>query len=203
MIKTTVIDLLDSFIPITIRSNRNLSREELVRTRAMLAILGFSIIVPVILIVIFIALQIFTGNDFSRNVYILMVIETVLISQHIYFQSYGNLRITAGAYALQFLLVIVGFTLVSGGLSSPLITLLLASPMVAYMTMGQRAGVLHIIAVLLTVIGLLLQHTLGLHLPNMTYKANYPYTAAIACGVALSILAMFLLIFEDLLRHRK
>lgn len=197
-----LINLLDSFTPVTIRNNRTLPHEELIRTRAMLAILGFSIVVPLALLVIYIFLQFVTANDFSRNIYILMLVETVLISQHIYFQSYGNLRITAGVYSLQFLLVISIFTAISGGVKSPLIPLLICAPMIAYMTMGLRAGLLHIAVVLLVVIGLLLMHINGLGQLDIGQKANYPYTLTIACGVTLLIMAMFLLVFEELVRRK-
>lgn len=197
-----IIDLLDTFIPAVIRNNHDLSQQELIRVRAMLAILGFSIVVPVLLLIIYVALQFLTDNDFSRNVYILMLVETVLMSQHIYFQSYGNLRITAGAYSLQFLLVIAVFALISGALQSPLIPLLICAPMIAYMTMGLRAGLLHIAAVLLVIVGFLLMQIKEISYLDIGYKANYPYTLTIACGVTLLILAMFLVIFEELVRNK-
>ena len=203
MLRITIINLLDNFIPVILRSTHSLSHEQLVRTRAMLAMLGFSIVVPVLLLVVYILLQILTQNDFSRDIYILLVLEIVLISEHIYFQSYGNLRITAGVYSLLFLFIVIAFTLLSGGITSPLISLLVAAPMVAYMTMGLRAGLLHIAVVLLIVFAFLLMHVLRIDFPNISLHANYPYTRALACGVTLLILAMFLLVFEDLVCDRE
>lgn len=196
-----VIDLLDNFIPVTMRNNRGLSRHVLVRTRAMLAILGFSIVVPILLIIIYIALQLLTGNDFSRDIYILMLVEIVLISEHIYFQSYGNLRITAGAYSLQFLFVIITFVLISGGLHSPLAPLLVCAPMIAYMTMGLRAGLLHSAAILFAVLGCLLMNIKELGI-DISTEANFPYTLTVAFCIALLTLAMLMVVFEELVNSK-
>jgi hypothetical protein len=201
--KTAIINLLDNFIPAAIRNKRDLPREELVRTRAMLAILGISIIVPLLLLIAYISLQLVTGRDFSKDIYIVLAVEIILLTQHIYFQSYGNLRITAGVYSLQFFLFVAMMVTISGGLRSSILLLLVCSPMVAYMSVSFRAAIFHIAAVMITVTGLALMYLKGLDCLDISEKGNFPYTMTLSWIVTLLMLCMFMLVFEELVSDKK
>jgi hypothetical protein len=200
--KPVVTAMLDSFIPVAIRNDRNISQQALVRTRAMVAVLAISVIVPLLMLLAYVALQFFTDKDFSKNIIIMLAVEVVLVSQHLYFQSYGNLRITAGVYSLQFLFVVIATVVVSAGLKSPVLILLICSPMVAFMTMSIHAALFHIAAVLFTVIGLLVMYVNGFGFMSVGQQSHYPYTLVVCWVVALVFFSLFLVVFDELIRSK-
>jgi hypothetical protein len=119
--------------------------------------------------------------------------------QLIYFQSYGNLRITASAYSLQYLIVNATFTLISGGWAgSPITVLLIASPLIAYMTISLKAAFIHTILVFLFVLGLLLAHISGVVFTDISNPDNYHYTKFIGWLAMLIILGFFFVICNQL-----
>jgi len=197
-----IIRLIDSCVPASIKNNHKQTPEEWVRVRAMVAILAVSVLLPLLLLLVYTILQLATVNNFSKNIYILITTEVFVTSQLVYFQSYGNLRFTAGAYSVQYLLVIVATILFSGGWSSPVTILLLCSPMIAFMTISYRAALLHILLVLLITTTLLAMHLQGVHFMNVSEVANYPYTQMVAWGMTLLVFTLFLFIFEHLIRSR-
>jgi len=202
--KSVVIQLLDDLVPASIRHQHNVSAEELMRAKAMVAVLAISIILPLVVLTNYLILQATTENDFTRNIYILMGVEIWLVSQHLYFQSYGNLRLTAGIYSAQYLLTVLITTLISGGWNSPLLVLLLGSPMIAYMTVSYGAALLHVaLAVLIVVFLLTLYHFQITLLPDISHPANHAYNRFIAWDMVLLLFAAFLVILEHLVRSRK
>jgi len=194
--------LLNRFIPKAIRNKPKVTREELIRAQAMVAILIGSIIMPLLLLAAYIILQIITRNDFSKDIVILIGVEVLLVREHIYFQSYGNFRVTAGIYSVQFLIIAIVATALSGALYSPLTALLITSPMIAFMTMSYRAALVHIAAAFLTITVLLMMQANELQLPNFGRMENYPYTLAIIWGLALAIFMLFLIVFEELVHSK-
>jgi hypothetical protein len=200
--KSTFVRLLDSFIPAAIRNNPKAAREERVRARAMVAILIGSILLPLALLMAYVALQAFTSHDFSGDITVLVVVVFLLVSEHAYFQSYGNLHVTAGIYSVQFLMVAIIATALSGALYSPVMILLVASPMVAFMTISYRAALFHVVAAFLTIAGLLIMQEHGMQMVSFGHPENYSYTLAIIWSLVLLILMLFLTVFEELVRSR-
>lgn len=200
--KSAFITLLDGFIPASIRNNTKVARSELVRTQAMVAVLGISVIVPMLMLLAYIVLQLLTDRVFTKNIIILLATEVFFVSQHLYFQSYGNLRITAGVYSLQFLFIIITTVILSDGLNSPVLILLMCAPMIAFMTMSLRAAVYHIVAAAFTLVGLLVMNVQEFGYISIAEQANYPYTLTICWGVALLFFSLFLVVFEELVRSK-
>lgn len=202
--KPMLIRLLEDLVPASIRRKPHVSEEELMQAKAMVAVLAISVVMPLVVLVNYLVLQSTTDNDFVRNIYMLMGVEIWLVSQLLYFQSYGNLRLTAAMYSIQFFLAIVGIVLVSGSWESPFLVLLTASPMIAFMTIGYRAALGHVALALLMVIFLLLLHHFQVTLlPNIARPANAPYNQFIAWDIVLLLFAAFLVILEHLLRSRR
>lgn len=202
--KNVLIRLLEDMVPASIRQQRHVSAEELMRAKAMVAILVISIALPLVVLLNYLILQATTSNDFTRSIYILIATEVWLVSQHVYFQTYGNLRLTAAMYSLQYLLSVTLTVLVTGGWGSPFLVLLLGSPMVAFMTISYGAALWHIALVLLLVIFLLTLHHFQLAwLPDISYHANAPYNQFIAWDMVLLLFGCFLVILEHLVRSRK
>lgn len=199
-----LIRLLEDLLPASIRHKPHVSAEERMRAKAMVAILGISVLLPLVVLFNYLVLQFTTEIDFTRNIYILMGVEIWLISQLLYFQSYGNLRLTAALYSVQYLLVSLITILVSGGWNSPLLVLLMGAPMVAFMTIGYRTALWHIALVLLITIFLLALHHFRLTLlPDISTPARGPYDRFIAWDMVLLLFAAFLVILEHLVRSRK
>jgi len=201
-IKSIFVRLLDGFIPASLRNKPRVAREELVRARAMVAMLIGSILLPLVLLIAYVVLQALTSHDFSKDITILIVVVFVLVSEHAYFQSFGNLRITAGIYSVQLLLVAIIATALSGALYSPVMILLIASPMVAFMTISYRAALFHVVAAFLTIAGLLIIQEHGMQMASFGRAENYPYTLAMIWSLVLLIFMLFLTVFEELVRSK-
>jgi hypothetical protein len=201
--KSALIELINQFVPKAIRGNHKLSREMQIRAQGMVAILGISILLPLLILMSYVALQLFTQHDFTHDIIALIITETVLVSQHLYFQSYGNLRVTAGAYSLQYLFVITAVILVSGGWShSPLLILLIGAPLLAFITMSSRAALVYIALVFIIIAGLLVIQIKKIPLPDISHAGNYPYTMFICWGVTLTFLSIFVVFCEKLSQER-
>jgi len=199
-----IVGELDKLLPKSIRMNRAIQPLELAQARGMLAILIISILLPLVVLLAYIFLQFGTGKDFSHDIIAIMTVEIVLISQHVYFQSYGNLRVTAAAYSLQYLFSITGVILVSGGWDhSPLVILLISSPLIAAMTMGTRAALYHVVMVFIIITALLVMHLKHIPFPiDISRAERYQYTRFICWGITLTFISIFLL-FTDKLAHVK
>lgn len=194
---------LDHYLPLPIRLDQQLSHETRIRARTMVAVLGLSVIAPLLLLVAYGALHLLTGHDFSRNLNILIVIEILLVSQHLYFHSFGNLRMTAGAYSAQFLLINVVFLFISGGLArSPLLPILLCSPMIAFMTISFRAAMWHAAIITVVIAILLMLELRGVVLPNHGQPENFHITQTVIWGFTFFTLMALLLVAEQLIQAK-
>lgn len=194
---------LDHYLPPPIRLDQQLSHETRIRARTMVAVLGLSVIIPILLLVTYGGLHLLTGHDFSRNLNILIVIEILLVSQHLYFHSYGNLHLTAGAYSAQFLLITSTFVFLSGGLfHSPLLPILLCSPMIAFITISFRAALWHAGIITMVMAVLLLLHIQGISLPNYGHPENFHITQTVIWGFTFFTLMMLLLVTEQLIQAK-
>lgn len=195
---------LEKLLPASLRDAHPANSEALMRARAMVAILAISITMPLVVLVNYLILQITTDSNFDRNIYILIGVEVWLVAQLLYFQSYGNLRLTAGIYSVQFLLAAVATIMISGSWTSPFLVLLAASPMIAFMTIGYRAALWHVALALFIVTGLLTLHHFQITLvPNLSRPGHAPYNQFIAWDIVLLVFAAFLVILEHLLRGQR
>lgn len=195
---------LEKMLPDSIRDAQPANSEALMRARAMVAILAISITMPLVVLLNYLILQATTEIDFDRNIYILIGVEVWLVVQLLYFQSYGNLQLTAGMYSVQFLLAAVATIMISGSWESPFLVLLAASPMIAFMTIGYRAALLHVLLALLIVTGLFTLHHFNITLvPNLSRPGHAAYNQFIAWDIVLLVFAAFLVILEHLLRGQR
>lgn len=192
---------LETLVPAQIRTNRSLSILHRARATAMVATLGLSILVPIITLLVLALFQFFTDRNFSQAMAIVIVVEVLLVTQHLYFQSYGNLALTARAYSLQYFFSIVATMLYTGGWYSPAMPLLLCAPMIAYMTIHYRAAMWHLFWVLCTYGALMALHTSGKKLPNIMPAETYDYILATCWGLCLLVFALFLMVCQYLEQH--
>jgi hypothetical protein len=191
---------LESITPKNLVEDQNQSIETRARVACMVGILGFSVLLPLLIIVTYLVLNLIVEINITKNIAVLLGVEIWMISQMLYFQSYGNLRITASAYSIQYFAVNGIFIVLSGGWSSsPIMIMILCSPMIAFMTVSARAALWYIVAVFLFCLGLLLCHQHEIPLPDISQPKNYQFTRFVALSSFLVILSLFVMMCDQLI----
>lgn len=190
---------VDKFTPPAIRNADTLSWHDRVRTWSMLLVLMLSLAIPIGALVIFGLLHVFTSMDFSHALIILLSLAFVILVQHIYFYSYGKLQLTANAYAAQAFLsycLVISYT---GGWHSPVMVLLLCSPIVAFMTGGYALGMTSILAVAFALLSFCYLHIQHIALPNVIRPENFEIVVLSVWATLLLMMAIFFIVTNAML----
>lgn len=142
---------IDSFLPAAMRESPTLTWDDRIKAWSMLMVLGLSMLLPFGAMLAFAALHVLTDLDFSQSFIITLSIVCLMFFQHLYFQSYGNLYMTANAYSVQAFVSYCAAVFYTGGWHSPVMPLLVCSPLIAFMTGGYRAGIRATLAIFISV----------------------------------------------------
>lgn len=196
----SLLQQLDPMLHSSLHKKYQADDKEIIRARGMLGTLLLSIAVPLIGIIALVVLQLVTNHDFFQPLMILITLLILLVIQHIYFQSYGNLWLVARAYSVQYFFSMVLSLLYTGGLKSPAFILLLCAPLITYMTAGYRSALLMLGATLMFMCALALAHLSDYPFPNIVDPANFYYVMTLCSIFSLMVIALFLLFCEQLMQ---
>lgn len=190
---------IDNFLPPAMRDTPALTWDYRVKAWSMVMVLGLSLLIPFGALLVFAGLHLFTELDFSQACIVILFIVFLIFVQHLYFQSYGKLEITANAYCLQAFASYCAAVYYTGGWHSPVMPLLICSPLIAFMTSGYRAGVTATLAVFVSVC-LFFNERYNENITNIiTPSQNSDIVALVIWLMVLSILAFFLMVTNTLI----
>lgn len=182
-------DLVDNFIPYSIwRSSPDPAT--IARARTLVAVLGFSIITPLITLFLVLGLHFFSGYDFTPAIVSLMGIIVILVVQHMLFQSSANLYVTGIAFSVTFFLALTLSTALTGGWSSPVIPLLFCSPIMVFLISGWREAEYAVLLTFTTGVVFMILDILRIGLPCLMHEANRPYAQGVVWFMACVILLL-------------
>lgn len=191
-----LVDELDNFIPERIREGFGTTPLMRVQARILVAVLGFSILVPFFGLVIFFMLQAITGIDFTAALISIIAVLILLILQHLLFQASGNLYRTGMAYSINFFISILVSICITGGWHSPALMLFLFAPVITLLTTGYRAAVFCTVIVFLTGLGLWVADVNDIRLPDVMPPEAHPYSLAVTWFMASAIILLLLTAYE-------
>ncbi len=193
---------LDRFVPRKLAEKPDIHPSDIVRTRAMVAMLICSILTPLAALLFFLCVQLITGIDFSTALISYLVVFTWLVSQHLYFQSFGNLRVTAAAYSVQYYLSVAIGAFYTGGASSPVMVLLFCSPLIAYMTISLRASLIMAIITISTGLTFILLPQQGFVMPSIAPPQGEIYISIICWLMAFLLMTIMLITAESMAKAK-
>lgn len=193
------IQFLDGFLPTSMRNDPLLEWDDRVRAWGMIAVIIISLLIPIASILIFVFLQLTTGLDFSNTFFILLSVIFLIFVQHLYFQSYGKLSIVANAYAVQAFISYCLTIYYTGGWQSPLMFLLLCSPIISFMTGGFLAGVVSTEGVFLAILMFYMFRDATAGMTSIIQAGSEGIIVLVVWMVVLTFLLLFLFMINALI----
>lgn len=176
-------DWLDHMIPQTIWRTSP-TQDTIIRARTLTAVLLFSIVIPVIALLVVIGLQIFTHKNFYPAIIGLVVAITIAVAQQIRFQSSADLQMTARIFSFTIFLALTVATFLTGGWDSPVVLLLFCTPIIVYQTNSSREAVLAVFGTFVTGVIFLELDVMDVALPHIMHEENRAYAQGIVWLVA-------------------
>ena len=196
---STLVNFLDSFIPLRIRENPHTTPLIQVQARILIAVLGFSILVPFLGMIIFIMLQATTEVDFTLALISMITVLILLMLQHLLFQASGNLYRTGLAYSIQFFVSVMLSVCITGGWHSPVLMLLLCTPVMSLLTTNYRTAVICSVIALFSGLSLWVLDINSIALLNIMPPETYSYTLAVIWFMASAVMLLLLTAYEWLM----
>ena len=190
-----IVQFLDGFVPKVIQENPRRDMIVRLQARALVAVLGFSIVVPLLAMFVLLALQFCTQHDFSMGLGVMLGALIAVVIQHMLFQSSGNLMAMATAYSGLFFLGTAVGTYFTGGWNSPALLLLFCTPLLVYLISGYLRAMYAVAIVFCTGIMFLLLYVNGFETPQIMREENRPYVLALVWLIA-SLLLVLLFSFQ-------
>ncbi|HQQ63738.1 MAG TPA: hypothetical protein PLF22_09210 [Pseudomonadales bacterium] len=192
---------VNKLLPTPMKNNPDLAWDYRVRAWGMVIVLGLSLLAPSLALLIFGGLHLLTDMDFSQAFVITLSVIFLIFFQHLYFQSYGKLEVTANAYSLQAFVSYCATIFFTGGWHSPAMPLLVCSPLIAFMTGGYRAGMTATFAVFLALCLFFIDRFNG-NITNIIKPAeNSDVVGLVIWLMTLTVLAVFLIVTNTLIRR--
>ena len=184
-----LVDLVDNFIPHSIWRTRP-DPATIARARTLVAVLGFSIIIPFVALLLVAILHVVTRYDFTPAMASLVAIIVLLVIQHMLFQSSANLYIIGIAFSVTFFLTLTIATALTGGWSSPVVPLLFCSPIMVFLISGWREAEYTVLLTFATGILFMVLEILNISLPCLMHEVNRPYAQGVVWFIACVILLL-------------
>jgi hypothetical protein len=184
-----LVDLVDNFIPYTIWRTRP-DPATIARARTLVAVLGFSIVIPFVALLLVGILHCVTRYDFTPAMASLVAIIVLLVIQHMVFQSSANLYVTGIAYSVTFFLALTIFTALTGGWSSPVIPLLFCSPIMVFLISGWREAEYAVLLTFTTGVVFMVLDILHIGMPSVMHEENRAYAQGVVWFIACVILLL-------------
>lgn len=189
MFNRRMADLVDILIPYSIwRSCPDAAT--IARARTLVAVLVFSIIVPVLALLVVVALHVFTDKDFTPAMISLVAITIALLAQHMLFQSSANLYVTGIAFSVTFFLTITVATALTGAWDSPVIPLLFCTPLMVFLISGWREAEYAVLVTFATGLVFMMLEVMNVSLPYLMHAENRAYAQGVVWFMACIILVL-------------
>ena len=187
--KRWLTDLVDHFIPHAIwRSCPDAAT--VARARTLVAVLGCSLVVPVVALLMVVILHFTTANNFVPAIIVLVGITMFLLIQHLMFQAAANLYITAIALSVTTYLSLTISTACTGGWSSPVIPLLFCTPIVVFLISGLTEAEYAVVLTFATGVLFMILDILQIDMPSIMHEENRAYAQGVVWFVACAILML-------------
>jgi len=194
---------LEALVPSRIRDNRDIPVQVRFRAPAMIATLMISILCPLVALMLMGGLQLFTKQDYSTGMMITLIVLVLTSVQHIYFQSFGNLKNTAAAYSTQYIISIIISMLYTGGSDSPIAILLFCSPLIAYMTISHVAALIHASLLVIFIVILSAAENSGYSPVNLIKPETKSSIQMISWALFCMVNILFILVCEYLIYKKQ
>ncbi len=182
-------DLVDQFIPYAIW--RSCPEPVMVaRARTLVAVLGFSVIVPVLALIFFMVMHLVTGKDFLPAMLSLGGVIVILVIEQLFFHASANLQTAGIAFSVTFFVVITAATALTGGAASPVMVLLFCTPLVVFLISGWQVAEYAVFVSFTTGLVFMLLAQMGANMPNIMHQENLVYARAVVWFFACMILVL-------------
>jgi len=198
-----LIKAIDPCLPLTFRESTNLSLEDLIRARVLVAIMLSAIVSTSVTIVVLFISQKLSRGDFSSPIIIASVTDVILILDYIFFYKSGRLDASAILFSLTFFLGVVISTILTGGFDSPVRIMLICTPIVAFLVGGRQEGIYNV--ALSFVVGMIFLVLKSYEFPMMQVMPEniLTYMSGIVWTLALVLIIVCLYVYDVLLEDTR
>lgn len=198
-----IIRSIDPFLPPSILDDSNLRLDGLIRSRVLTALLLSAIAVTVLSVGTIIIASFINPEDFTAPI-ALGAASIVLVSlNYLFFYKTGHLDASAMMFSLTFLVMDILSIILTGGFESPVMPMLLATPVVAFLIGGRQEGLYY--AALCWISGTILMvfHAYDFPMMNLLTEDVQMYVWGITWFVATTVIVTCLYIYDLLLEDMR
>src|SRR5690242_12742024 len=129
---------VDRFLPDSIRDSSGLRKEELVYSRVLVFINLLTFLLCLLHVATFVLLDIFSNHDFGVTIIFGLISASLSFSLYFLFYRTGQLRAAVMLFSTTFVVVLLVCIAITGGPHSPLMPVLISSPIVASVIGGRH-----------------------------------------------------------------
>lgn len=198
-----IIRSIDPFLPPRIRDDSNLKLDGLIRSRVLTVLLLSGIVVTIMSIVTMGVAQIINPEDFITPIS-LGTLSLVLVSlNYLFFYKTGQLDASAMMFSLTFLVVDILCIIITGGFESPVMPMLLAMPVTAFLIGGRQEGLYYAAISWIAATILLVFYAYEFPMMNLLTEDVQAYMSGIVWFVAITIMVVCLYVYDLLLEDMR
>ena len=184
--------LIDRFIPMRQRHEAYKRTDILIKLRTIVTVLILSLLLPFLALCIFSILHFVTGLDLSLALLSTAGILLILVFQHLIFQSYGDIYLTAAAYSVNFFLSTVAAVYFTGGWHSPCMLLMFCAPIMTFLITTSASAIVMLWITLFTGLFFFALQQQAVVTPQLIPEENTGYIQACIWIMSTIILFVFL-----------
>jgi len=198
-----LIRAIDPYLPPSFRENTNLSLEDLIRARVLVAIMLSAAVSVVFSIIVMAISDKASGSDFSNPLMMAAVSGVVIAFDYVFFYKSGRLDAAAILFSLSLFLATVISVILTGGFDSPVRIMLICTPVIAFLVGGRQEGMYN--AALSYVVGIVLLILRVYDFPMMQVMPDnvLPYIAGITWLLAILVIVVCLYVYDVLLEDTR
>lgn len=198
-----VIRSIDPFLPPKILDDSNLRLDGLIRSRVLTALLLSAIAVTVMSVVTMVIASFINPEDFTTPIALGGASFVLVALNYLFFYKTGHLDASAMMFSLTFLVMDILSIILTGGFESPVMLMLLATPVVAFLIGGRQEGLYYAALSWITGTILMVFHAYDFPMMNLLTEDVQMYVWGIVWFVAITVIVVCLYIYDLLLEDMR
>lgn len=193
---------LQCLVPPILRDELKPESPDRIRARALMLMLMASTLMIFMGALTFLVQHLFFKPHLLSNHLVSVLLILLFGIQTVHFWRRGNLWLAGTLFLTTYFLLSVGMVLASGGIESPLKSVLITYPIAAYLIGGRPEGFQATLGTFLFILGLAILKSIEFNLPNLSVGGNSQLIFLISWLCSLVIISFCIAVYENELQNQ-
>ncbi len=189
-------------VPLQLREQLVAGSEDFIRVRALSTMLVVCTAVSLITLLFLLVITLFSDKEVFRLLYITIALSAFLGAETLFFYKFCNFRVSATFLSMSYFIFVILLVIGSGGYQSPMMSLLITSPMIAFLMGGRQEGFHNAIFVALMVFGLIFVDYQTIEMINFLGEQSEYLVSSVCWIITLTVILSCLLVYDTALEKR-